>query len=320
MSLLQIFLIVYLAAGVVYVGFVLSQRSFSIFMLPINILGGPLLALHYFIKYFLKKDAGPAKIRHKDILKGKKAVFFDLDGTIWDSDMLWVEAIEKVAVDNGLGKIDIRSTYMPGTELVKIWKVLQAYNGFKFPNKKDPSALARETEARMVERINSSENIELIEGFRDIAFFLKEEKGLKLGLVTNSSKEVAGALTQKAGISYMFDLILTGSEISKKKPSPKMFFKAARKLRVPPKNVLVFEDSLSGSKAAWRAGMDQIIIWRTDIPQVDYHGNIYGFYPDFEGLDKIISASSHQRVLEGIKHFRESKGILDTPEEPQVNQ
>ncbi len=320
MSFLQIFLIVYLATGVVYAGFVLSQRPFSISTLPINILGGPLLVLHYFIKYFLKKDAGPAKIRHKDILKGKKAAFFDLDGTIWDSDMLWVEAIEKVALDNGLGKIDIRSTYTSGTELVKIWKILQAYNGFKFPDKKDPRVLARETEAMLVEHINSSENIELIEGFRDIAFFLKEEKGLKLGLVTNSSKEVAEALTQKTGISYLFDLILTGSEVSKKKPSPKIFLKAARKLHVPPKDVLVFEDSLSGSKAAREAGMDQIIIWRMDIPQVDYHGNIYGFYPDFEGLDKIISTPSRQRILEGIKHFRESKGISDTPEETQVNQ
>ena len=313
-------MLVYLTAGVVYAGYVLSQRPFSIFMLPINILGGPLLAGHYFIKYYFKKDAGPAKIRHKDLLKGKKAAFFDLDGTVWDSDILWIDAIGKVARENGLGEIDIRSTYLPGTELVKIWKVLQAYNGFKLPEKKNFRTLAAETEAKMVEHINNSENIDLIEGFRDITFFLKEEKGLKLALVTNSSREIAGALTQKTGVVYLFDLILTGSEISKKKPSPKIFLTAARKLHVSPKNVLVFEDSLSGSKAAEKAGMDQVIIWRTDIPQVEYHGNIYGFYPDFEGLDKIISTPSQQRVLEGIKRFRESKGMPDTNEEPQVNQ
>ncbi|KKS28606.1 MAG: haloacid dehalogenase-like protein hydrolase [candidate division WWE3 bacterium GW2011_GWB1_42_117] len=303
-----------------YAGYVLSQRPFSIFMLPINILGGPLLAVHYFIKYYFKKDAGPAKIRHKDLLKEKKAAFFDLDGTIWDSDMLWIEAIGKVARENSFGEINIRSTYLPGTELVKTWKVLQAYNGFKLPEKKNFRALATETEAKMVEHINSSENIDLIEGFRDITFFLKEERGLKLALVTNSSREIAEALTQKTGVAYLFDLILTGSEISKKKPSPKIFFTAARKLHVSSKNVLVFEDSLSGSKAAERAGMDQIIIWRTDLPQVEYHGNIYGFYPDFEGLDKIISTPSQQRVLEGIKHFRESKGMPGTNEEPQVSQ
>jgi beta-phosphoglucomutase len=315
MNLLQIFLVFYLAAGVIYAGYVLTQRSFSIFMLPINIIGGPILAVYFFIKYYFKKDTGPATIRHKDILKGKKAAFFDLDGTIWDSDLLWVEAIEKVAKDNNLGSIDIRSTYTPGTELVKIWKVLQAYNGFKMPPKKNFRTLAKETEAKMIEHIKSSEDISLIGGFQDIAFFLKEEKGLKLALVTNSGKEIAEAVTQKTGVAYMFDLILTGSEVSKKKPSPKIFLAAARKLRVSPKNVLVFEDSLSGSKAAQRAGMDQIIIWRSDIPQVDYRGNIYGFFPDFEGLDKMISAPSRERVLEGIKQFRESSGISTTPEE-----
>jgi len=272
-------MLVYLTAGVVYAGYVLSQRPFSIFMLPINILGGPLLAGHYFIKYYFKKDAGPAKIRHKDLLKGKKAAFFDLDGTVWDSDILWIDAIGKVARENGLGEIDIRSTYLPGTELVKIWKVLQAYNGFKLPEKKNFRTLAAETEAKMVEHINNSENIDLIEGFRDITFFLKEEKGLKLALVTNSSREIADALTQKTGVAYLFDLILTGSEISKKKPSPKIFLTAARKLHVSPKNVLVFEDSLSGSKAAEKAGMDQVIIWRTDIPQVEYHGISTGSTP-----------------------------------------
>lgn len=315
MNLLQIFLVVYLAAGIVYAGYVLSQRSFSILMLPINIIGGPILAIHFFIKYYFKKDAGPANIRHKDILKGKKAVFFDLDGTIWDSDLLWIEAIEQVAKDNGLGSINVRSTYSPGTELIKIWKVLQAYNRFKIPAKKNFRVLARETEAKLIEHIKKSEGITLVEGFKDIAFFLKEEKGLKLALVTNSGKEIAEAVVQKADIAYMFDLILTGSEVSKKKPSPKIFLRAARKLRVSPKNVLVFEDSLPGSKAAQRAGMDQIIIWRTEIPQIEYHGNIYGFFPDFEGLDKMISTPSRERVLEGIKHFRESSGIPTTAEE-----
>ena len=284
-------------------------------MLPINIIGGPILAIHFFIKYYFKKDTGSANIRHKDILKGKKAAFFDLDGTIWDSDLLWIGAIEQVAKDNGLGSIDVRSTYSPGTELVKIWKVLQAYNRFKIPAKKNFRVLAKETEAKLIEHIKSSENITLVEGFKDIAFFLKEEKGLKLALVTNSGKEIAEAVAQKTDIAYMLDLILTGSEVSKKKPSPKIFLKAARKLHVSPKNVLVFEDSLSGSKAAQKAGMDQIIIWRADIPQVEYHGNIYGFFPDFEDLDKMIETPSRERVLEGIKQFRESSGTSTAPEE-----
>ncbi|KKS28615.1 MAG: HAD-superfamily hydrolase, subfamily IA, variant 3 [candidate division WWE3 bacterium GW2011_GWD2_42_11] len=321
MNLLQILLTLYLLTGVVYAGYVLTQRSFSIFMLPVNIIGGPILAIYYLIKYYLLKDRGPANIRHKDILKGKKAAFFDLDGTIWDSDALWIEALEKVARENGLGGIDVRSTYLPGTELTKIWKILQAYNRFKLPDKKNYRVLAKETETKIINHINNSAQVDLIEGFNDIAFFLKEDKGLKLALVTNSSKEIAVTLAQKTGVAYMFDLILTGSEVVKKKPSPRIFLKAAGKLHVSPKSVLVFEDSPSGSRAAKKAGMDQIIIWRNDTPQEEYRGNIYGFYPDFEGLDKIISKTSRQRMLEGIDHVNKSIGRIEVAvEQPPLNQ
>jgi len=278
------------------------------------------LAIHYLIKYYLKKDRGPANIRHKDILKGKKAAFFDLDGTVWDSDLLWIEALEKVARENGFGEIDVRSTYLPGTELIKTWKVLQAYNEFKLPAKKDHRVLATETETKILNHINNSEHVDLIEGFLSFAIFLKEDKGLKLALVTNSGKEIAEALVQKTMVAYLFDLILTGSDVAKKKPSPRIFLKAAGKLRASPKNVLVFEDSLSGSKAAEKAGMDQIIIWRTDIPQVEYHGNIYGFYPDFEDLDKIISTTHRERALEGVTLLHKIQGNTEPAENEQPSQ
>lgn len=315
MKALEIAAITYVLLGVIYTVYVLTQRPLSIFSIPINILGGPIVALHFFIKYYLKKQYSPAKIRHKNILKDKKAVFFDLDGTIWDSDHLWIESIAKVARENGLGEIDILSTYTPGTDLKKRWKVLQAYNGFKMPKKKNVRILAKETENKMVEYIKQAENIELTPGFMDITYFLKVEKELKLALITNSSREVTEAFVEKTGTGTLFDLILTGNDVHKEKPSPHIFKKAARKLHVSPKKVLVFEDSLSGSKAASKAGMDQIIIWRTDTPQVDYYGNIFGFFPDFEGLETILEKPARERILEGIVELRKQRGLSVEPEE-----
>jgi len=87
MNLLQILLTLYLLTGVVYAGYVLTQRSFSIFMLPVNIIGGPILAIYYLIKYYLLKDRGPANIRHKDILKGKITNRDELLSEVGDAEM-----------------------------------------------------------------------------------------------------------------------------------------------------------------------------------------------------------------------------------------
>ncbi|GIW69283.1 MAG: hypothetical protein KatS3mg101_0030 [Patescibacteria group bacterium] len=315
MKALETAVLVYVLFGIIYTVYVLTRRPLSIFLIPINILGGPILVIHYFVKYYIKKEYSPARIRHKDILKDKKAAFFDLDGTIWASDHIWIDCIAEVARENGLGEIDILSTYAPGADLKKRWKVLQAYNGFKMPEKKNATLLAKETENKMVEYIKKSESLELIPGFIDISYFLKVEKDLKLALITNSSKEVTEAFVEKTGTGNTFDLILTGNDVRKEKPSPQIFLKAARKLHISPREVLVFEDSLSGSKAAARAGMDQIIIWRNDTPQTDYYGKIFGFFPDFEELDEILNAPSQQRVLEGVAKFRGQKGSSNEPEE-----
>ncbi|MBE5816251.1 MAG: HAD family hydrolase [Clostridiales bacterium] len=55
-----------------------------------------------------------------------------------------------------------------------------------------------------------------------------------------------------------FDAVVTGSDVTNKKPDPEIFLKAAEKIGVAPKDCLVIEDALSGVTAAMRAGMQAI--------------------------------------------------------------
>ena len=64
-----------------------------------------------------------------------------------------------------------------------------------------------------------------------------------------------------------FDAVVTGSDVTNKKPDPEIFLKAAEKIGVEPKDCLVIEDALSGVTAAMRAGMQAIGVLGTFAPE-----------------------------------------------------
>ena len=76
---------------------------------------------------------------------------------------------------------------------------------------------------------------------------------IKLGLCSSSRN--APIVLEKLSLTTLFNVIISGADISKAKPDPEIFLKAAEKLRIPPFNCLVFEDADSGVKAAHAAKM-----------------------------------------------------------------
>ena len=80
--------------------------------------------------------------------------------------------------------------------------------------------------------------------------------GVTLALVSSSAREKLLISLDAAKIpAECFDLILSGSDVTKKKPDPEPYLKAAEKLGKDPKDCLVIEDALNGIKAAKAAGM-----------------------------------------------------------------
>ena len=72
-------------------------------------------------------------------------------------------------------------------------------------------------------------------------------------------------ILKKLKISGIFDVIVDGNDVTKAKPNPEVFLKAARKTKCNPKNCIVFEDSVAGIKAANQAGMTSIGIGDSSI-------------------------------------------------------
>ena len=98
----------------------------------------------------------------------------------------------------------------------------------------------------------------------DLVKALKREY-LKRGVISSSKNCLS--ILKKVKLAGLFDVIITGNDVTKGKPDPQVFFMAAEKMAVEPKNCVVFEDAVLGVEAAKRAGMKCVGIDRYGKPE-----------------------------------------------------
>jgi HAD superfamily hydrolase (TIGR01509 family) len=81
------------------------------------------------------------------------------------------------------------------------------------------------------------------------------DKGIKLAVATSADRFKMDVNLKVIGLdAHIFDALITGSDIQRKKPAPDIFLKAAECMGVAPENCVVFEDAVSGVQAAKAAG------------------------------------------------------------------
>ena len=166
-----------------------------------------------------------------------EAVLFDMDGTIVDSSLsvtrqwrIWAEA-------NGLDVATVLKT-MPGRRAVEAMRIVAPH--LPQPGTVD-KFLARE-ELDM-------EGVKAIPGAGAFIATLK-----KWAVCTSANQSIARARIRAAGLPQP-EVLISADMVTKGKPNPECFLKAAELLGVPPLRCLVFEDAHAGIEAAHAAGM-----------------------------------------------------------------
>ncbi|MBQ8822823.1 MAG: HAD family phosphatase [Lachnospiraceae bacterium] len=182
------------------------------------------------------------------VLDNKKAVIFDLDGSLVDSMWIW----KQIDIDY-LGRF---GHSLPET-------LQEELEGKSF----------RETAIYIKERFRIEDSIEeMMDDWNQMAWdkymhevplkdgadrFLEEckKRGVLLGIASSNSRELVENVLGALQIREYFSCIMTGSEVGRGKPAPDIYLEVAQKLSVNPTDCLVFEDIVAGIMAGKSAGM-----------------------------------------------------------------
>ncbi len=180
----------------------------------------------------------------------EKAFIFDMDGLLLDTETLTMEALRTVSRRHG-ERDDVDDFYPTtcGTTLPMAKLLYKAFFGEDYPFEE------RREEMRRYNREYIEQNgAPIKKGARELLEFLKAE-GCKTALATSSTRTSAESQMEKARLLSFFDATVCGDEVTKSKPHPEIFLKAAQKLGADPKNCYVCEDSYLGVEAGAAAGM-----------------------------------------------------------------
>ncbi|WP_205169924.1 HAD family hydrolase [Bacillus pakistanensis] len=196
-----------------------------------------------------------------------KAVIFDFDGLIIDTESLWFEVFRDITLEYGgeLTLTDYSSTI--GTTSESLYQHIEKITNEKYNQD--------EFEMKTNERYDLKKG-ELIlrEGVLDY-IETASNNGLKMALATSSSRKwVEGFLTKFKLIQY-FDVIRTKDDVKKVKPDPELYLQATKALGVDSSEVIVFEDSKNGLTAALAAGLACVMVPNAVTRHLEFEGHAF---------------------------------------------
>lgn len=182
-----------------------------------------------------------------------KAIIFDMDGVIVDSEQIWDDSEKLVFSRYGIEvtEHDQRTTRNMNMRQVSEYWSQKATMPFSLEDaeQKVIEQVCQQIRFRpqaMLGALNLLQQIDTL--------------NIPIGLATNAPKPVCNTVLQCLEIESYFKSIQTADDVTYTKPHPEIYLKSADNLQVQPQHCLVFEDSPTGVKAAHDAGMQVIYV------------------------------------------------------------
>lgn len=195
-----------------------------------------------------------------------RAVAFDMDGLLVDSEPLWHRAEQELLRANGLDEpaLEKASTVgMAPRETLELYARLLGLDRARLPALWDGlRAIIRRLYATEMERLPGA--VELVAALRG---------RIPLAIASNTDLDLVRFALSAAGFDGAFDVVVSARDVARPKPAPDVYLEVCRRLGVAPGDALALEDSPTGVAAAAAAGLTVVAV------------------PQFDGLD--VSAADH---------------------------
>lgn len=215
-----------------------------------------------------------------------KGFIFDLDGVIVDTAKYHYLAWKKMANELGFDFTEEENEQLKGVSRVKSLEILLEI-GKVSKSKEEQALLAAQKNELYLQLIENLDSSDLLPGTKE---FILDAKDKVIKIALGSASKNAAYILKKLGIAQLFDAQIDGTMVSKAKPNPEVFIKAAKLLGLAPEKCLVFEDAQAGIDAAKNAGMKCIGIGDKNV---------------LKGADIVVQGLNHitvQQALDIIKN------------------
>ncbi|MCM1124210.1 MAG: HAD family phosphatase [Eubacterium sp.] len=188
------------------------------------------------------------------MMKDAKAVVFDMDGVIFDSERLVLECWEKATENQQIEGIRETLTECIGTTEKKTREIVLDHYGQDFPYEK-----FRAEASRIFHEIADRGELPVKKGVQELLEYLSECK-IPIALASSTRLEVVSQELKQAGLYDYFQVVMGGDQLKRSKPEPDIYLMTCSKLGVEPAHAYAIEDSYNGIRSSYRAGMRPIMV------------------------------------------------------------
>lgn len=195
-----------------------------------------------------------------------KAVVFDMDGVIFDSERLVLSGWERAAKSYGLEGVGEVFLKCIGTNAVETKKIFLAHYGEAFPYDE-----FRKVGSAYFHEQCKDDLVPMKPGVAEILRYLNDA-GYLVGLASSTRYEFVYREIKAAGLLPYFRNLTCGDMLKKSKPEPDIFLMACDSLGVRPEEAIAIEDSYNGIRAAYRAGMFPVMVPDLVMPDEEIRG------------------------------------------------
>lgn len=206
-----------------------------------------------------------------------KAVIFDMDGLMIDSEKATFKAFQEVLKrQNETMDEDFYKTMLGKPERDNVGKLQERYPTL------DILKLIEDTYIYVGEDFENN-GVPLKKGLVDLLVFLKENN-IKTMIATSSLRKRLNKIIKDANIEQYFDNTISGDEVTNGKPNPEVFLTACKKLGVETNEAIVLEDSMAGISAAYSGNIPVICIPDMMYPSLEFSSKTLSVEDDLHAV------------------------------------